>query len=95
MVYIIEQTSLFFEMVLSLDTMSHIVKQIPGLKTLKGIPVEGKHLPLERGPHIEEGFGSAINGRVRLVEKPRPNSDVETRLRQRESPRPDAYQFSL
>jgi hypothetical protein len=40
MVYIIEQIQLFLEIVVSLNTMSHIVKQIPGLKTGKRIPME-------------------------------------------------------
>jgi hypothetical protein len=36
----IEQIGLLFEMAVSLNAMSHIVKQIPGLKTVKGIPME-------------------------------------------------------
>jgi hypothetical protein len=39
-VYIIEQIQLVFSINVSLNTMAHIVKQMPGLKTVKGIPME-------------------------------------------------------
>jgi hypothetical protein len=40
MVYTIERIQPFFEIAVSLNRMSHIVKQMPGLKTVKGIPIE-------------------------------------------------------
>jgi hypothetical protein len=40
MIYVIKQIQLFFEIAGSLNTMSHIVKQISGLKIVKGVPME-------------------------------------------------------
>jgi hypothetical protein len=42
MVYSIEQIQLLFEIAVSLNTMSHVVKRMPGLKTMKEIPRERK-----------------------------------------------------
>jgi hypothetical protein len=44
MFYIIKQIQLFFEIAVSLNTMSHIVKQMPRLKTVKAIPMEWTRL---------------------------------------------------
>jgi hypothetical protein len=40
MVYMIEQVQHFFAIDVSLNTMVHIVKQMPGLETVTGIPME-------------------------------------------------------
>jgi hypothetical protein len=40
MVYIIEQIQPFFEITVSPNPMSHIIKQMPGLHIVKGIPME-------------------------------------------------------